>query len=150
MSADCPKVLRSVAVIAMIGIRNRLRVGNRADISSVSPLLDRASKTSCSCRQPKSPCTASAGCRKWARVPVEESVAASFCPISPAFPMPQTITLPEQFSSKSTAAQNPASSFRETSTSAFRLQPQNLAGIAQLIELRIRYQLLCCRHDRSS
>ena len=35
-----------------------------------------------------------------ARVPVDESVAAIFCPINPAFPMPVTIALPSAAAGK--------------------------------------------------
>ena len=68
--------------------------GRSRTISSVSPLWERISITSSRCTRPRSPWTASAGCRQWLRVPVEASVAMIFCPTSPAFPIPETITLP--------------------------------------------------------
>src|SRR3972149_1610007 len=45
---------------------------------------------------PTSPCTPSAGCRKYAGVPVEASVAAILRPTRPDLPMPVTITRPRQ------------------------------------------------------
>ena len=45
---------------------------------------------------PRSPCTASAGCRKNAGVPVLESVAAILRQMMPDLPMPVTMTRPLQ------------------------------------------------------
>ena len=56
----------------------RLRVASRRRISSVSPLAERAMTTSPGISTPRSPWTASAGCRNRAGEPVELSVAAIF------------------------------------------------------------------------
>ena len=87
-------MLAGLPVMATIGIARS--DGSSRVTSSVSPLNDSISTTSSRCTRPKSPWIASPGCRKWLRVPVEASVAAIFCPTSPAFPMPLTITLPRQ------------------------------------------------------
>ena len=62
--------------------------GTRARSSSVSPLWDRARTRSPRTSIPRSPWTPSAGWRNRAGVPVAASVAASFFPTSPDFPMP--------------------------------------------------------------
>ena len=59
---------------------------------------------------PRSPCSASAGCKKTEGVPVEENVAAIFRPINPDLPMPVTTTRPLQASKSSTARSKLASS----------------------------------------
>ena len=64
-------------------------------------------------------------------MPVDASVAAIFWPISPALPMPVTITLPLQSNSSFTASQNDVSSRYETSQTP-GLAAQDLAGRAQL------------------
>ena len=91
-----PSVLSARPVMAMIGTPNSASGGNSRTTSSVSPLCERTSTTSSAWMRPRSPCTASAGCRQWLGVPVEASVAMIFWPISPALPMPVTITLPRQ------------------------------------------------------
>src|SRR2546427_4165428 len=55
---------------------------------------------------PRSPCIASAGCRKNAAVPVLVSVAAIFWQMMPDLPMPVTITRPLQWRSRLTAQSN--------------------------------------------
>ena len=72
----------------------RLSVANRRRISSVSPLAESATTTSPGSRTPRSPWTASAGCRNNAGEPVELSVAAIFWAIMPLLPMPVTTTRP--------------------------------------------------------
>ena len=93
-AAARPKVLAARPVIATIGTPSSASEGNRRTISSVSPLCERISMTSSRWTRPKSPWTASAGCRQWLGVPVEASVAMIFWPTNPALPMPETITLP--------------------------------------------------------
>ena len=78
-------------MIATIGTPNSTSEGSRRTISSVSPLCERISITSLRRTRPRSPWTASAGCRQWLGVPVEASVAMIFWPTSPALPMPQTM-----------------------------------------------------------
>src|SRR3972149_10252023 len=73
-----------------------LKTGNKARISSVSPLLDIAIIVSSGIIIPISPCIPSAGCRKNAGVPVLAKVAAIFLPINPDLPIPVTTTLPLQ------------------------------------------------------
>jgi len=72
----------------------RFSVASRRRISSVSPLADKATTTSPGISTPRSPCTASAGCRNSAGLPVELSVAAIFCAIIPLLPIPVTTTRP--------------------------------------------------------
>ena len=72
----------------------RLRRVSRRRISSVSPLAESATTTSPGISTPRSPCTASAGCRNRAGEPVELSVAAIFCAMMPLLPMPVTTTRP--------------------------------------------------------
>ena len=72
----------------------RLSVASRRRISSVSPLAESAITTSPAISTPRSPCTASAGCRNSAGLPVELSVAAIFCAMMPLLPMPVTTTRP--------------------------------------------------------
>ena len=55
-----------------------------------------AMTTSSAWMTPRSPCTASAGCRKNAGVPVLASVAAILRQMMPDLPMPVTITRPWQ------------------------------------------------------
>src|SRR5580765_5306053 len=57
---------------------------------------------------------ASAGCMKWAGVPVLDSVAAIFWQMMPDLPMPVMMTRPRQLRSSSTARSNRSSS-RSTS-----------------------------------
>ncbi len=108
-SEDRPKLLDDAAVIATTGSDMRFRIGSKRTSSSVSPLCERASTASSECNAPRSPCTASAGCSVRARTPSEASVAAIFCPMSPALPIPVTTT-PPAASSSSTASQNEPSS----------------------------------------
>src|SRR5947207_12809692 len=61
-------------------------------ISSLSPLAEKISTTSPWRIEPRSPCTASAGERKWLGVPVLESVAEIFHATCPALPTPQVNT----------------------------------------------------------
>src|SRR5260370_11178113 len=84
----------------------RLMVTNSRRISSVSPLEERASTTSPRTSTPRSPCMASAGCRKSAGVPVELRVAAILRPMMPLLPMPVTTTRPLQACSSASARSN--------------------------------------------
>jgi hypothetical protein len=77
--------------------------GRMAASSSLSPLLDSASTTSCAVTMPRSPWLASAGCTKSAGVPVLARVAAILRPTCPLLPMPITTTRPWQASTASTA-----------------------------------------------
>ena len=76
------------------GTCNRLIVASRRRISSVSPLADNATTTSPFTTMPRSPCTASTGCRYSAGVPIELNVAAILRAMMPLFPMPVTTTRP--------------------------------------------------------
>src|SRR5438093_4582407 len=99
----------------MSGMPSRLIVGSTASTSSVSPELESAITTSPRATMPMSPCTPSAGWRKYAGVPVLASVAAIFRPTSPDLPMPVTITRPAQPCISSTAMMK-RSSRREQSS----------------------------------
>ena len=74
---------------------------------------------------PRSPCSASAGCRNTDGVPVEENVAAIFRPISPDLPMPVTTTRPLQASSSLHRALEFPVQPRRQLLNRFRLDPQN-------------------------
>ncbi len=89
-----PRVLVVDSVIATRGAPIRRIAGRSRTTSSVSPLCERARTTSPRRIRPRSPWTASAGWSGEAEVPVEENVAASFWPTSPALPIPVTITEP--------------------------------------------------------
>src|SRR5450755_3629061 len=93
----------SSPVIAINGTRNLLIVASSARISSVSPDADKASTTSPRTTIPKSPCSASTGCRYSAGVPVELNVAAILRAINPLLPIPVTTTRPAQENNNSTA-----------------------------------------------
>src|SRR5690349_579038 len=67
---------------------------------------------------PKSPCNASAGCRKKEGVPVLESVAEIFRPTMPDLPIPVTATRPWHAKRRSTARSNEASRRESTSLMA--------------------------------
>jgi hypothetical protein len=108
--AAAAKVLSVRPVMAMIGTFKASNDGSRRITSSVSPLWERISITSSRCTRPRSPWTASAGCRQWLRVPVDARVAMIFCPTRPALPIPDTITLPGQSKIHCTARQNSLSS----------------------------------------
>ena len=47
--------------------------------------------------RPRSPWSASVGCRKWLGVPVEANVAEILVPMRPDFPMPETTREPVWF-----------------------------------------------------
>ena len=81
-------------VMAMIFAPMRRMGGIRERISAVSPELERARTMSSGRMRPRSPCTASAGCRVRLGVPVEARVAEILAPTSPALPMPVTTTRP--------------------------------------------------------
>src|SRR3989442_1145298 len=97
-------------VRSTIGTPSRLSGGRIASTSSVSPEFESASTTSPRATMPRSPCTPSAGCRKYAGVPVDARVAAILRPTRPDLPMPVTMTRPAQPRSVSTARAKPASS----------------------------------------
>src|SRR5688572_30739494 len=87
----------------MHGCRLRFRVSSTRVSSSVSPLYDIVITTSSAWMTPRSPCTASAGCRKKAGVPVLASVAAILRQMMPDLPMPVTMTRPLQLRIRVTA-----------------------------------------------
>ena len=93
----------SSPVIAINGTRSRLIVASNCKISSVSPMPKAPAPTSPRTTIPKSPCSASTGCRYNAGVPVELNVAAILRAINPLLPMPVTTTRPAQQNSNSTA-----------------------------------------------
>ena len=62
--------------------------------STVSPDQESARITSSWVIMPRSPWAASLGCTKKAGVPVEANVAATFWPMWPLLPMPETMTRP--------------------------------------------------------
>ncbi len=77
--------------------------------SSFSPLYDSAITTSSRRITPRSPCSASAGCRKNAGVPVLDSVAAILRQTMPDLPIPVRITRPPQPPTRATARANRSS-----------------------------------------
>ena len=97
-------------VIAMSVAPRRFSVSSRRVSSSVSPLCDRAITTSSRWIMPRSPCTASAGCTKYAGEPVLDSVAAILRQTMPDLPMPVRITRPRQSRTSATAVVNRSSS----------------------------------------
>ena len=121
-------------MIATIGTPNSASEGSRRTISSVSPLCESISTRSSRRTRPRSPWTASAGCRQWLGVPVEASVAMIFWPTRPALPMPQTITFPRHERSTATARQNSPSSRSATWASARLSVKNHLPGEAELLE----------------
>ncbi len=76
---------------------------------------------------PRSPWSASAGCRKLAAVPVLRSVAATFAAMIPDLPMPVTTTWPLQLWRRSSARSNDAPSLRDQSENRPRLRLQDVA-----------------------
>ncbi len=102
--AGCP-------VSSTTGTPRRFTAGRMASSSSVSPELESASTISPRASIPRSPWTPSAGCRKYAGVPVDASVAAILRPMRPDFPMPVTITRPVHRWRRCTAAGKRSSSF---------------------------------------
>ena len=90
-------------VSAIRGAPMRFSVSSTRVSSSVSPLYDIAMTTSSAWMTPRSPCTASAGCRKNAGVPVLASVAAILRQMMPDLPMPVTMTRPLQPRTSTTA-----------------------------------------------
>src|SRR5438067_1228950 len=108
-SAACARLEEGTPVIAMSRAPSRRIVSSSRRISSVSPLYESAITTSSIWMTPRSPCVASAGCRKNAGVPVLVSVAAILRQMIPDLPMPVTMTRPRQLRSRSTAASNLAS-----------------------------------------
>ncbi len=109
MSAACASEESIRPVSTINGTPSRLTCGISNRISAVSPELDSASSRSGRVIIPKSPCPASAGCRKKAGVPVLASVAAIFPAMWPDLPMPLTMTRPSQASSARQAAAKCAS-----------------------------------------
>ncbi len=81
---------------------------------------------------PKSPCNASAGCRKNDGVPVLESVAEILRPIRPDLPIPVTATRPLQARSTSTAFAKVASSRALTSSMARASIASTLRAVSRL------------------
>ena len=85
------------------------------------------------CTRPRSPCTASAGCRKWLGVPVDASVAMIFWPTRPALPMPVTMTFPRQWRSQSPPGRTPGPAAGPPARCA-ALRLHDLTGETQLLE----------------
>src|SRR5687768_3266661 len=105
-SADCASVELTSPVRATSGAPMRFSVSSTRVSSSVSPLYDIAMTTSSAWMTPRSPCTASAGWRKNAGVPVLASVAAILRQMTPDLPMPVTMTRPLQLRISITARAN--------------------------------------------
>src|SRR5688572_27240993 len=105
-SADCASVELTSPVRATSGAPMRFSVSSTRVSSSVSPLYDIAMTTSSAWMTPRSPCTASAGWRKNAGVPVLASVAAILRQMTPDLPMPVTMTRPLQLWISITARAN--------------------------------------------
>jgi hypothetical protein len=76
----------------------------------VRPVNEPASTTSPATTAPRSPWIASAGCRKSAGVPVDESVAATLRITRPLFPIPVHTTRPRHDPSRPTARSKLSSS----------------------------------------
>ena len=74
--------------------------------STVSPDQESARITSSWVIMPRSPWAASLGCTKKAGVPVEANVAATFWPMWPLLPMPETMTARARYHRSSTARAN--------------------------------------------
>src|SRR5690606_38046707 len=68
--------------------------GTKTLTSGVFPLFEIAITKSSACSIPRSPCIASAACRKIEGVPVEFRVATIFCAIMALLPIPVIITRP--------------------------------------------------------
>src|SRR6266849_1188807 len=132
-SLASPSVDATFPVSVTSGISNRFSASSRRIISSVSPPYDTASMASPRASMPKSPCSASAGCRKNDGVPVLESVAEIFRPISPDLPIPVTATRPLQAKSPSTALAKLASSRALTSCSARASISSTRRAVSKLI-----------------
>jgi hypothetical protein len=109
MSAANANGLLILLVTAIKEADLRERYGNKSTTSDEDPLFENSNTTSFGPTQPKSPCNASDGCRKCDRVPVDENVAATFRPINPAFPIPQTINDPRIADIRSAANTNSSS-----------------------------------------
>src|SRR3989304_5365487 len=90
----------------MRGTLRRFQLSRSCRSSSVSPLLETAITTSSFTTMPRSPCSASAGCRKREGVPVLFKVAAIFRQMIPDLPMPVTTTRPRHLDTSSTAREN--------------------------------------------
>ncbi len=88
---------------------SRFTASSSSTSSSVSPLDEIARSTSLAVSMPRSPCSASAACRKNDGDPVLANVAAIFRPISPDLPSPVTTTRPLQACKSSTAFSKRAS-----------------------------------------
>ena len=121
-------VERGLPVMSTMGTPMRLSGGRMASISSVSPELESATTTSPRATMPRSPCTPSAGCRKWAGVPVEASVAAIFRAMMPDLPMPVTITRPAQRCSSVDGPVERRVELADQSEDPLGLQPQHALG----------------------
>src|SRR6267143_1811177 len=85
------------------GISSRFSASRSRMISSVSPPYETASIASPRASIPKSPCSASAGCRKKDGVPVLDNVEEIFRAINPDLPIPLTTTRPLHANNTSTA-----------------------------------------------
>ena len=129
-SAACASVDAGLPVMAMIFAPMRRMASSRRRTSWVSPLCEMASSTSLGWMTPRSPCVASAGCRKNADVPVLASVAAIFRQMMPDLPMPVTMTRPWHSYSIRTARSKLSS---RRSTSAGSLRPRSAGPCARAI-----------------
>ena len=140
-SAARPSVLSGRPVRATMPTRRAARCGRRRVISSVSPDCESASTTSSLRIAPRSPCMASAGCRKWLGVPVEASVAEIFRATSPALPIPVTTTLPVHSRIIRTPRQKSASSVsaaRSTASPSARRIRRPCARMSSLLRSSMR------------
>ncbi len=126
-NARDPLLLSSANLIPRHRNQRHLQPLDRRQQRQISPpsppIADSASTTSPRTTIPKSPCSASTGCRYSAGVPVELSVAAILRAISPLFPIPVTTTRPAQPNINSTARWNAS---RHRPANAIRQRPQRL------------------------
>ena len=113
-----PSVESVLPLITMSGTARRFRCGSSSTSSGVSPELDSASTASPRVIMPRSPCPASAGCRKKAGVPVLASVAAILPATCPDLPMPVTTTRPWQARHTRQACANAAPSLAVSASTA--------------------------------
>jgi hypothetical protein len=94
MSAWRESRLDSLAVMEMTLVPFAAQKSSTGKSSFVMPEFEIASTTSWLVTMPRSPCEASAACRKNEGVPVEANVAASLAPMCPDLPTPVTTRRP--------------------------------------------------------
>ena len=83
-----------VLVSEMVVMSSCLRIAASVTSSSVFPPKESRSTRSPLLMRPRSPWSASVGCRKWLGVPVEANVAEILVPMRPDFPTPETTREP--------------------------------------------------------